>query len=402
MSLGDCNSATALLQGSKSSDSSHPLLVICSNKPNARDALFWLLKQDERNQDEMVPEGYVSVQPTFLPKTKNGGPHGERGEKVTAIANLPHGISPIEANINKMIALQDVVSNVVRAFGQARLSVSLVAKASELGLKYQGSLVSNWKEVRLAYCNELTTDILEILYEVLYGQWYANHRAKMDGILNEILKDLKLHVLKEDQNRNQGNMSDKNSFHHVLQNKFRDSFRNNLFKKNRCIHGVKLTVTQPKGQKWMSGGKFRMDYHVKGWNGEAHQKWLKSRSEGQSLPMARVSQPKLQKRQWVTSTPVGNVRKKSNTTTKKPPKQQDNVIVNVVDEEDGTEESDLELTTGSFGGQPDTVSLSKWDWTALQVSFQSLTFQHTSIKLGWQARYSLMKLGMKVTELLLW
>ena len=126
MSQNGSNSATALLQGSKSPASSHPLIAICSNNQNAQEALLWLLKQTERNQDEAVPDGYVSVHPTFLPKTKHGGPKGEKGEKATAIANLPHEISPIESNINKMIALQDVVANVVRGFGQARLSVSLV------------------------------------------------------------------------------------------------------------------------------------------------------------------------------------------------------------------------------------------------------------------------------------
>lgn len=362
MSLHDCNSAAPLLQGSSTSPPScHPLHRYCATNSDAQQALLWLLNDKKGDQDETVPDGYVSVKPMFLPKTKKGGADGERGEKATAISNLPHEVVPGDSNISKMVALQDVVAGVVRDLGQARLSVALVTRATERGLTYQGERIKHWGEIRLAYCNELSADMLEILYDVLYGQWYMDHRARMDSIVTAILEELKIHVMKADQEGDDGKMSDKNSFHHTLQNKFRDSFRNNLFKKGRCKHGVKLTVTQPKEFKWKGSAQFRFDYHVKGWNGEAHKNWLQSSGKGQPESGSNTAVPtskKVQKKQPTLSN-EDNPTNKNSAATRKSKTGEGNSVFNVIHKEDtmdSNSESDSDENAMDFGGRPDPVS----------------------------------------------
>lgn len=290
------NSSTSQGQGIAAAVSvrkSHPLLAYCGDQQGAIDALTWLLTNDNggdpNDPTNQVPTGFLCVDAWFLPKSKKGDRNGMRGETQTAIAALPAGIAQTPDNITKMAELQGIVADRLRQLGHAAIAFQLVTKAKETNLLCNGQLVSSWAEVRRVFIDYLDIEVLKKLFVVLYSQWYADHRKQMNDIVLKCLNDLHLHIRKRECSTKENKGEEKTSFHHILQNKLRDCFRNNLFKKGRTNHGVKLTCTFKNGTKWVRGCNFSLENNVVGWNSVEHQQWLRVKGRGSELSLHKAA-----------------------------------------------------------------------------------------------------------------
>ena len=216
-----------------------------------------------------LPKGFLLVSRGFLP-------HSSAAEESIALANLPKYSG--RDQIADMISLQLEVKELVMILGGKLITLSLIAQAKFHGMTYKGRLVESWPDIVGAYKHELKENLLKPMFVVVFGQWNFDHR--MDYVVFMVMQELGLWFEHGDANcDNQAKIFFKSSFHHLLQNKLRDSFRNNLFKNKRCPHGVKLTVSTPSKKKRKKAGLYNFECNVTGWKEPKHLAWLEKKNK---------------------------------------------------------------------------------------------------------------------------
>ena len=239
----------------------------------------FLEKRYENNYE--VPEGFLFVSRGFLP-------HASADEEMAALANLPK--FSVRDQIDDMISLQLEVKELFMRLGGKLITKSLIAQAKFHGMTYKGRLVENWQDIAGAYKHELEKDLLKPMFEVVFGQWNFDHR--MDYIVFMVMQELGLWFEHGGGGScaNQAKLFLKSSFHHLLQNKLRDGFRNNLFKNRRCPHGVKLTVSTSQRKMKRKAGIYNFECNVTGWNEPKHLAWLeKKKKNGEETWIPRLA-----------------------------------------------------------------------------------------------------------------
>lgn len=183
------------------------------------------------------------------------------------------GVDINDANIDSwkafhedlMVAVRDVVGSYIR--------IELAAIAQKKKITCGGTIANNWPRIRKAWTTELTLDLCEKMYYLLYTHW--KNDANYDRIVYKTIRSLGFwHSVAPDDKSTQK----KSTFFAVAKATFGDRFRKNLFKSDCTPHGVKVI----KDTKKNNTDKFCKEANLKGWNEPLHKSWLANRDKKSS------------------------------------------------------------------------------------------------------------------------
>ncbi len=232
------------------------------------------------------PKSYITFPRAFLPQTRTM-------DKEQAAVNC--GSSKNPESIDDMMKLMNVMRKILRERLASKVAIAFLAAAKKERISYNKQVVGVWRDVTRAYRHELTKELLEKIFGILYiyGKTDTMQFKKM---MFDVMQDLQMwygctnQACDTKQQKSGKGPLLVGFLNQVLKDHIRNTYRGTINKigKETDSHGVILTITKKGGRTdRRDSSVFNFEENVEGWNEQTHVTW---QQQNKAVPSHAVLQ----------------------------------------------------------------------------------------------------------------